>query len=110
MKTLLTFTLVLLLAGCSATKPYPSAAVGRLKIGMTKTDVTELLGSPDFVPESQPEQGAQEVWYWSYVKSFSDGAAIERCVKVVFLHDTLAKGPITWTNYFCVRGGYSEYR
>lgn len=67
MKTILhilIFTLSLsLIAGCASTKPFAWDNVRKLQVGMTKKEVTQIMGKPYLISSGSEDS---EIWEWSF--------------------------------------------
>ena len=72
-RALLLPTLVLFLGqGCSSTMIAPPERVDftRLRVGMTRTDVLDLLGLPNFVEKQVSAEGGIS-WTWGYSRNIA---------------------------------------
>lgn len=83
MKTTL-LILALTFCGCAGTN-WSTEDLNRVRPGMTKTQVAELMGAPYMTTRSGPT----EKWIWSYASAF--GGA--RACSIVFDHDTVSAVP-----------------
>lgn len=88
--TLLACLFALALAACSAGTYFTWGNARQLKAGMSKTQVTALLGAPYLVRTVSDTEGVTEIWVWSYATSFGDS----RVVSVEFVSDTVASAPV----------------
>lgn len=66
MRTLIAASLLALLAGCAGTNfSYDNAR--QVKVGMTETELTRLMGPP----YSVTSRGDEQMWVWSRANGFT---------------------------------------
>ena len=81
---------LVLLFGCFAVGTnFKWKSVRTLEIGMSKAEVTELLGPPYQVNSLRTAQGDKEVWVWVYVDAFMGSKSLS----LTFIDEKLAEIP-----------------
>lgn len=84
------------IGGCSAGQNFEWNNVRKLKPGMSKSEVTALLGRPDVVRTvPMPDGGHKEIWAWVYVNLFTGN----KSVSVGFVDEKLFDIPMVPTEF-----------
>ncbi|MBY8314931.1 outer membrane protein assembly factor BamE [Vibrio fluvialis] len=66
MKNILVAILALVLAACAGT-PFKFENARQVQVGMSESEVTQLLGSPYMVTS----RGDEQIWVWSYANGLT---------------------------------------
>jgi outer membrane protein assembly factor BamE (lipoprotein component of BamABCDE complex) len=83
MKTTLLLAAIAL-TGCAGTN-WSTEDLNRVKVGMPKEQVEQIMGSPYM----QIHSGVTDKWIWSYAEAFGGAKACS----IVFDHDTVSQTP-----------------
>lgn len=75
-----------IMAGCAAGQNFSMDAASRVKVGMTKQEVVELLGPPGH----QTARVGDEVWTWAHVNLMSGQ---NKVATIIFVDGVVAPAP-----------------